>query len=424
MKIVIVIDSWNKGNGGVVVTHTLVKELQSRGHEISLVTTSGEEALKYNGNVTEVKGFYLPGIRESLESMGFRFGRGQKKRFREAYKGADLVHIVFPFFMSRNAARVAKKMNIPVLGACHIQSQNLTGAMGKDNKTLDWFFNNWFNYQLFNRVKAIHCPSELAANLLMSKKTKSHFRIISNGIPREFVPMNNPKRPDFFKDNFVILNVGRHAMEKKQENLIDAVLQSKYKDKIKLLICGRGETSEKLKERGKELPIEPLVEYVSEEDKHLFLNTADLYVHSSGVELESRSCLEAIGCGLPCLIEDSPASAASQFALGNRFIFKTVGELTKKIDYWFENRATLKKMREPTLTSAVKYRIDNSIDAMEELYNDVIKTYNGEEGLLPMRKKILPSYKTIKIPTMANEEAFVNENSYESEVSQKSKLGS
>ncbi len=391
MKIVIVIDSWNKGNGGVVVTHTMVKELQSRGHEISLVTTSGEEASKYRGTVSEIAGFYLPGIKESLKSMGFRFGIGQKKVYRKAFKGADLVHVVFPFFMSRNAARVAHKMNIPVMGACHIQSQNLTGAMGKDNKILDWFFNNWFNFQLFNRVSAIHCPSEHAADLLKSKKTKSHFRVISNGIPREYVPNGHTPRPDFFEDKFVVLNIGRHAMEKKQETLIDAVLKSKYKDKILLLICGRGETSEKLKERGKKLPVEPLVKYVSEEEKHLFLNTADLYVHSSGVELESRSCLEAIGCGLPCLIEDAPNSASSQFALDDRFIFedKNNGEMTEKIDYWYEHRARLPEMKEPTLQSAEKYRIDNSIDAIEALYNDVIKTHNGAKGLLPEGEKTI-----------------------------------
>ncbi len=67
MKIVIVIDSWNKGNGGVVVTHTLVKELQARGHEISLVTTAGISASEFKGTVHEIKGFYLPGIKESLE---------------------------------------------------------------------------------------------------------------------------------------------------------------------------------------------------------------------------------------------------------------------------------------------------------------------------------------------------------------------
>ena len=243
MKIVIVIDAWNKGNGGVVVTHTLVSELQARGHEISLVTTAGETASKFKGKLTEVAGMYLPGIKESLKSMGFKFGvgMGQNRRYRKAFKGADLIHIVFPFFMSRNAANVAKRMKIPVMGAAHIQSQNLTGAMGKDNHTLDYIFNTWFNFQLFNRVPAIHCPSQHAADLLKSKGCKAHLRVISNGIPREFVPMENAQRPDFFGDKFVILNIGRHAMEKRQESIIDAVLQSKYKEQILLLICGRGE---------------------------------------------------------------------------------------------------------------------------------------------------------------------------------------
>ena len=98
--------------------------------------------------------------------------------------------------------------------------------------------------------------------------------------------------------------------------------------------------------------------------------------------------------------------------------------MTRKIDYWYENKATLTKMREPTLQSAEKYRIENSIDAIEELYNDVVKTYNGEEGLLPKREKIIPSNRTIKISTKAGEELALNENAYEPEVSQSSKFGS
>lgn len=390
MKIVIVIDSWNKGNGGVVVTHTLVNELQARGHEISLVTTAGRAASEFNGTVHETKGFYLPGIKESLESMGFKFGIGQKKVYRKAFKGADLVHVVFPFFMSRNAARIARKMKLPLMGAAHIQSQNLTGAMGKDNKTLDWFFNNWFNYQLFNRVSAIHCPSELAADILGSHGAKSHFRVISNGIPRDNVPMKDPKRPNFFGDKFVLLNIGRHAMEKRQEVIIDAVLKSKHKDNILILLCGKGEMTEQLEERAKELPVKPLIKFISEEEKHLYYNTADLYVHSSRVELESRTCLEAIGCGLPCLIEDAPTSASSRFGLDDRFLFESgnEGELTARIDFWYENRALLTELRKPTLEQAEKYRIDKAIDAMEKLYEDVYNTQHGATGLLPKGEKI------------------------------------
>lgn len=392
MKIVLVIDSWNRGNGCIVVTHTLARELQMRGHEVSLVTTAGEEASNFKGTVDTVPGFYMPGVKEAMKNMNFLFGVGKKKVFRKAFKGADLVEILFPYFMARNAVRVAKEMNIPVMGACHIQSQNMTGAMGKDNKSMDKFFNSWFNFELFNRVDAIHCPSEFAADLIKSKGSKSHFRVISNGIPREFVPMKNPERPELFEDHFVLMNVGRHAMEKNQETIIDALLKSKYKDRIKLLLCGKGETTEHLKERGKELAIEPLIRFISEEEKHLFLNTADVYLHSSGTELESRSCLEAIGCGLPCLIEDSPNSAASQFAMDDRFLFESgnIEELTARIDFWYENRAELKKLKEPTLESAESYRIDKAIDAKEKLYRDVIKSHFNPNGILPKGEKIGP----------------------------------
>ncbi len=268
----------------------------------------------------------------------------------------------------------------------------MTGAMGKDNKSMDKFFNSWFNYELFNRVDAIHCPSEFAADLIKSKGSNAHFRVISNGIPREFVPMESQKRPDFFGDHFVLMNVGRHAMEKKQETLIDALLKSKYKEKIKLLLCGKGETTARLIERGKELPVEPMIRFISEEEKLLFLNTADLYIHSSGIELESRSCLEAIGCGLPCLIEDSPNSAASQFALDDRFLFKSgnIEEMTARIDFWYENRVELARLKKPTLECAEKYRIGQSIDAKEQLYKDVIKSHFQPNGILPKGEKIGP----------------------------------
>ena len=79
MKLVFVIDSWNKGNGCIVVTHTLAKELQDRGHEVSLVTTAGEEASNFNGTVNTVPGFYMPGVKEAMKKYELSFWRGQEE---------------------------------------------------------------------------------------------------------------------------------------------------------------------------------------------------------------------------------------------------------------------------------------------------------------------------------------------------------
>jgi len=386
MRIVFVIDSWNPGNGCIVATHRLVEELQERGHDIALVTTPGPSASEFEGDVFEVPGFYLPGVKQSMINMNFKFGKGVKQVYRKAFKGADLVQIQLPYFMAANAVKVAREMDVPVMGACHIQSQNMTGAMGKDNKILDLFFNSWFNFELFKRVNDIHCPSSFAADLIKSKGSNARFRVVSNGIPREYVPMEGLERPESFGDKFVLVNVGRFALEKRQGLMIEAVKRSKYKDNIQLLICGKGENEEALRRAGAELPIAPQIKYISDEEKMLYLNTADMYLHSSLIELESLSCLEAIGCGLPCLIGNSPNSAASQFALNEKFIFEMddADDLARKIDYWYENREELQIIRKEVLEMAEKYRMDRSVSAMEELYQDII---NNEKGSVPAENK-------------------------------------
>ncbi len=117
MKIVLVIDSWNKGNGCIVVTHTLAKELQERGHEVSLVTTAGEEASNFNGTVSTVPGFYMPGVKEAMKNMNFLFGVGKKKVYRKAFKGADVVEITLPLFYGQERCEGSQGDEYPCHGS-------------------------------------------------------------------------------------------------------------------------------------------------------------------------------------------------------------------------------------------------------------------------------------------------------------------
>ena len=379
MKIVIVIDTYGQANGGTITTVRLVEELKARGHQISIVTTGKHE----EDGFYEVPGFAPPGVKESVENMEFLFGRGKKEVYREAFEGADLVQVQFPFIMARKAVKVAKKMGIPVIGACHVQPQNIIAAMGKESALLEKILFFLFNFCLFKQVDAVHCPTVFAAEMLRDHGSEAHLRVISNGIPRDYVPQVS-SRPELFGERFVLMNVGRHAMEKRQELLIEGVLRSKYKDHIQLVLCGRGEDSEKLKKRGEALPVKPFIDYVSHEDKLTYLNTADLYLHASVVEVESLSCLEAVGCGLPCLIGNSPNSAASQFAQDDRFIFEmdNADDLAAQIDYWYENRDKLPGIKKTILRTAKMYRLNRCIDLIEAFYNDVVNHDSETNNIL------------------------------------------
>lgn len=163
---------------------------------------------------------------------------------------------------------------------------------------------------------------------------------------------------------------------KRQSILIEGVKRSKYADQIQLILAGRGEMTEELKEKGKELPVEPFIEYISFEEKLRFLNTADLYVHGSIVELESLSTSEAIGCGLPCLISDSKYSAASQFTIDDRFLFKSddADSFAKQLDYWYENREELRsaELKKKILAEADWYRFDRAVTEYEAFIESIV----------------------------------------------------
>ncbi len=372
MNIVIVIDSYNDANGGTIATKRLVDELKKRGHKVNIVSAIHENPS--DPDFYQVPGFVLPGTEDSLENMKFLFGRSDSKVYEKAMKDADIVQVQFPFLMAKGAVNTAKKMGKPVVAAFHVQPQNIMAALGKTSKMLEGFLWLTFKYFLFNRVDTIISPSKFATNLLKSEGVKANHKSISNGIPKEYVPRNY-ERPDWFGDKLVLINIGRHADEKRQPLLIEGVKRSKYSDKIQLILVGRGERTEELIEKGKELPVKPAIEYISFEDKLKYLNTADLYVHASIVELESLSTSEAIGCGLPCLISDSKYSAASQFAVDDRFLFTSddADSLSQQIDYWYENKEELRseRLKKKVLAKADWYRFDRSVNEYEAFITDI-----------------------------------------------------
>ncbi len=368
MKVVLVIDTYNEGNGGCVTTKRLAAGLRKRGHRVSIVSTNAADAESF-----VVRGAYLPFVRESLEKMQFLFGIPEKKVLRKAFADADIVQIQFPFYLGYGAVKIARAMGKRVIGTFHVQPQNVIAALGKESvlmeKVLAWFF----NFFLLKRAPVVQCPSRFAADLVRKYGSRRPTRVVSNGIPEEYVPTKHP-RPEEFGDDMVLLNVGRHALEKRQSLVIEGVRRSKHASRIRLLLCGRGELSTQLTALGAKLPNPPLVRYVTDEEKLQYLNTADLYVHGSVVELESLACLEAVGCGLPCLVGDSRYSAASQFSLDSRLVFKhdDPDDLATKIDYWFEHRAELASLHAPVLEMAEQLRFDRCLDKMEALYREAL----------------------------------------------------
>ena len=111
------------------------------------------------------------------------------------------------------------------------------------------------------------------------------------------------------------------------------------------------------------------------------INYSDLYVHTSSVEIEAISCLEAIACGLVPCISNSKKSATSKFALIPQSHFKNnnVNDLKEKIEWWIEHPEIRKEMGPKYAAFAKQFDFDTCMDKMEEMFIEVIKDHNEKE---------------------------------------------
>ena len=168
--------------------------------------------------------------------------------------------------------------------------------------------------------------------------------------------------------------------EKRQDLLIEAVKKSKYSEKIQLIFAGKGPKKRGYVKLGKALKNEPIFEFYKKEELKNILSFTSLYVHTADAEIEAISCIEAFATGLVPIIANSNKSATTQFAIDERSLFEAgnSNDLANKIDYWLDNEQERKNMEKIYADQAEKYRIENSIEKIEEMFKEEIDERRSE----------------------------------------------
>lgn len=362
LHIAMVLDTFGDDrNGGVISTQRFTELLRKDGHRVTIIST-GEDA----ADKVALKAFYPPFAKAVMERMHFIFAWPDREKIREAFRDVDVVHIQFPFYLGFVAAAVAKRLRKPLVATFHVQAEQLLHNVGIKNKRLIQLIYRIFLRYLYNKADVVICPSRFAETEIKRYGLTSPSAVISNGITHEYCPLVFSRK---YPDKFVILNVGRNAAEKRQDWLIRAVANSRYKDDIQLIIAGNGPLREHLTRLSESLLGGNVdFEYLPPGEVIRLYNTSDLYVHCAEVEVECMTALEAMACGLPLLIADAPLSAAKQFALGAKHLFNTPEELTRRIEYWYEHPEALREAKTEYLNFAEQYRIEASYEKLKAVY--------------------------------------------------------
>ena len=367
MRIAFVVDDMSqKRNGTTMSALRYAQVLRSRGHEVRLVGygARGEDSFW-------VDRCHYPVVDWFASKQGFIFGEPDEAVFARAFDGVDIVHLYLPFKLEQHALAFARSRSIPVSAAFHLQPENMTyNANLYWMPGVAWGIYTYFRRRLFDRVRHVHCPSQLIADDLTGRYGyRAQMHVISNGVNAAFGPA--PSARPFDDGLFHIATVGRLAREKDQKTLLNAVMLSRHADKIMVHIAGAGPLEPQLRKLGNRLPVPPRISFCSTDELVELLRACDLYVHCSVVDSEAISCIEAFGCGLVPVISNSPLSATHQFALDARSLYQArdARELAQRIDYWFEHPVERARMAARCAQEGRRYRIDACVDAflaMEE----------------------------------------------------------
>jgi glycosyltransferase involved in cell wall biosynthesis len=85
------------------------------------------------------------------------------------------------------------------------------------------------------------------------------------------------------------------------------------------------------------------------------------------------SVLEAMACGLPCLIARSPLSATQQFAPSEAHLFEAGDRegLTARLDRWIDDAPGLERARAASRAVAERYTVEASVEKLLGVYRQV-----------------------------------------------------
>lgn len=199
-----------------------------------------------------------------------------------------------------------------------------------------------------------------------------------NGIPQDFLAKNQKHQ-----DNQVtLLFVGRLVPYKGADMLIEAIgrLNKNIQNNLQLIVVGEGSERDYLKQKVKEFNLDEIVNFAGWIQQHetlKYYQKSDIFCFPSIREFGGAVVLEAMACGLPCIV-------ANNGGIGEYVTDKTgfkiepisreylIEELAKKIEYIVENKEIRKQMSLNSLERAKEFTWSHKAEKLVEIYQQII----------------------------------------------------
>lgn len=196
-----------------------------------------------------------------------------------------------------------------------------------------------------------------------------------NKIANIKININNKKNSLNLPENSkVVLSIGEISDRKNHQVIISAIARLKRKE-IYYLICGRGESKNKLLKLSKKLKLSKNVKFLGfRDDVGELCHLADVGAFPSKIEGLGFAGIEILSAGTPLVssnihgINDYSIDGVTGYTNSPKDV-NGFAEAIKKI---LDNKENAKKMGEKGQEIVKKFSKENSIKAMKEIYKEIL----------------------------------------------------
>ena len=316
-SILIVSESyWPTIDGGALFEHRLSHALRMRGWRVYVWAPSPTGKFWVQNDCGVVT------IRESSRKLRtnprYRISNHPFMNAASVFRLAKphVVHIHNFGPLGLEAIRYARSHKVPVVVTNHNLPQNWTANLFRHpTPRLDSILTSCLA-RLLNLAHVVVSPSNTADAYLSRTGVTARQVVITNGVDTRFFRPSNDKRevlPNGY--SLRLVHVGRLDREKSCDVLVTAVAQASLHRRLTLTVVGEGVERPKLERQARRLEAAGrcrsdairFLGTVSESTKRRILQSSDLFVTASRVELQGIAVLESMACEVAAL---GPAAGA------------------------------------------------------------------------------------------------------------------
>jgi Glycosyltransferase len=302
-------------NGVATSVYMLKNELEHRGHNVYVFTTTTPGAPEHEHNVFRVPSIPFIFITER------RVGLFYQPKLAHVIKklNLDIIHTHTEFSLGIFGRIMSKELRLPIVHTYHTIYEDYTHYLTRF-KALDRrakAFARTYSKVVCNTAEQVIVPTEKTKELLMTYSVHKDISVVPTGIDLSKFDKNNYSEAEvqalkqkykISKDDKILIYIGRVSQEKNIEEIVQAIPDYfKSRKNVKLVIVGSGPALEKLQLLSKQLEITDRLIFTGSQPWDtigLFYRLGDVFVSASKSETQGLTYIEAMASGLPVVARE------------------------------------------------------------------------------------------------------------------------